>query len=117
MKERRINKLKQKQADFKSAEAHSVDISNKNDITSLNETLTKFYENRINEIRESYENQLKEIQKQVEYFKNLYEEEKAERKKVSNQYNSYLLGTAADNKKHWWQFGRKNAEQAPDSDN
>ena len=42
-----------------------------------------------------------------EYFKNLYEEEKSERIRTNAQYQTYLLGTAEDNKKHWWQFWNK----------
>ena len=41
------------------------------------------------------------------YFKNLYEEEKSERIRANAQYQTYLLGTAEDNKRHWWQFWNK----------
>ena len=58
-------------------------------------------------IEQSYENQLNEQKKQVEYFKNLYEEEKSERIRTNAQYQTYLLGTAEDNKRHWWQFWNK----------
>ena len=64
-------------------------------------------ENDMKEIKQSYENQLNEQKKQVEYFKNLYEEEKSERIRTNAQYQTYLLGTAEDNKKHWWQFWNK----------
>ena len=54
-----------------------------------------------------HEQQLNEQKKQVEYFKNLYEEEKSERIRANAQYQTYLLGTAEDNKRHWWQFWNK----------
>ena len=69
--------------------------------------LINFYETRLEEIKQSYENQLNEQKKQVEYFKNLYEEEKSERIRANAQYQTYLLGTAEDNKRHWWQFWNK----------
>lgn len=37
-----------------------------------------------------------------------YEEEKSERIKTNAQYQTYLLGTAEDNKRHWWKFWDKN---------
>ena len=64
---------------------------------------------RIEEMKQSYENQLNEQKKQVEYFKNLYEEEKSERIRANAQYQTYLLGTAEDNKKRWWQFWNRNS--------
>ena len=53
-----------------------LNIKPKNEVQaySLNETLINFYETRLEEIKQSYENQLNEQKKQVEYFKNLYEE-------------------------------------------
>ena len=54
----------------------SADSQGKEAKNSLNETLINFYETRLEEIKQSYENQLDEQKKQVEYFKNLYEEEK-----------------------------------------
>lgn len=107
LKERRINKIKQRNANLRQIDNKNIDNSNKNYDFGLNETLTHFYENRIEEIKQSYENQLKEQKQQVEYFKNLYEAEKNERIKVNNQYQSYLLGTAEDNKRHWWKFWDK----------
>ena len=85
----------------------SADSQGKEAKNSLNETLINFYETRLEEIKQSYENQLDEQKKQVEYFKNLYEEEKSERIRTNAQYQTYLLGTAEDNKKHWWQFWNK----------
>ena len=83
----------------------------KKKILGLNETLKNFYETRIEEMKQSYENQLNEQKKQVDYFKNLYEEEKSERMKTNAQYQTYLLGTAEDNKRHWWQFWNKNNKE------
>ena len=91
-----------KENDMKSADSQGKEAKN-----SLNETLINFYETRLEEIKQSYENQLNEQKKQVEYFKNLYEEEKSERIRTNAQYQTYLLGTAEDNKKHWWQFWNK----------
>lgn len=87
-------------------------VSNKkppllSDSESGGSTSLNFYETRLEEIKQSYENQLNEQKKQVEYFKNLYEEEKSERIRTNAQYQTYLLGTAEDNKRHWWQFWNK----------
>ena len=104
LKEKRVNRIKQKDASLMQVENKSVDKSIKNSENSLESTLVNFYETRIEEIKQSYENQLKEQKQQVEYFKSLYEEEKIERVKTNAQYQTYLLGTAEDNKKHWWKF-------------
>lgn len=104
LKERRINRMKQKNASLKQDENKNIDNSNENSIFSLNETLTNFYETRIEELKKNYENQLNEQKQQVEYFKNLYEDEKNERIKTNAQYQTYLIGTAEDNKRHWWRF-------------
>ena len=92
---------------LKENDMKSADFQGKEEKNSLNETLINFYETRLEEIKQSYENQLNEQKKQVEYFKNLYEEEKSERIRTNAQYQTYLLGTAEDNKKHWWQFWNK----------
>ena len=75
----------------------SADFQGKEEKNSLNETLINFYETRLEEIKQSYENQLNEQKKQVEYFKNLYEEEKSERIRANALYQTFLLGTAEDN--------------------
>lgn len=108
LKERQINRFKRKQIDLNESENKNVDNNVNNDVFSLNETLKNFYENRIEELKQNYESQLNEQKNQVEYFKNLYEEEKSERIKTNAQYQTYLLGTAEDNKRHWWQFWNKN---------
>ena len=110
LKERQINRVKRKQATLNDCENENTDNSVNNDVFSLNETLKNFYETRIEEMKQSYENQLNEQKKQVEYFKTLYEEEKEERIKTNAQYQTYLLGTAEDNKRHWWQFWNKDKE-------
>ena len=107
LKERRINRIKQKNASLIQDEGQNTDNSVKNSESSLNETLVNFYETRIEELKQSYENQLKEQKQQVEYFKSLYEEEKSERIKTNAQYQTYLIGTAEDNKNHWWNFWKK----------
>lgn len=107
LKERQINRVKRKQAISNEDEKENGDNSTNNDFFGLNETLKNFYETRIEEMKQSYENQINEQKKQVEYFKNLYEEEKSERIKTNAQYQTYLLGTAEDNKRHWWQFWNK----------
>lgn len=111
LKERRINRIKQKNAGLIQDESRNIDNSTKNNENSLNETLVNFYETRIEELKQSYENQLKEQKQQVEYFKNLYEEEKTERIKTNAQYQTYLIGTAEDNKRHWWQFWNKSYKE------
>lgn len=107
LKERRINRIKQKNASLKQDESKNVDNSINNNENSLNETIVNFYETRIEELKESYENQLREQKQQVEYFKSMYEEEKTERIKTNAQYQTYLIGTVEDNKRHWWQFWNK----------
>lgn len=111
LKERQINRIKQKQVELKENEIVNTKNSEDNTIFSLNETLKNFYETRMKELKETYENQINEKNKQVEYFKNLYEEEKSERIKTTAQYQTYLLGTAEDNKKHWWKFWNKNSKE------
>lgn len=111
LKERRINRIKQKNASLKQDESKNVDTLMNNSENSLNETLVNFYETRIEELKESYENQLREQKQQVEYFKSLYEEEKTERIKTNAQYQTYLIGTAEDNKRHWWQFWNRNMKE------
>ncbi|MBO6233354.1 MAG: hypothetical protein IJ068_03950 [Bacilli bacterium] len=107
LKERQINRVKRKQIISNEDEKENGNNSTNNDFFGLNETLKNFYETRIEEMKQSYENQINEQKKQVEYFKNLYEEEKSERIKTNAQYQTYLLGTAEDNKRHWWQFWNK----------
>ena len=104
--EKRANQLKQQSVSLKNVEQKNID-----NFVSLNETLINLYENRINELKETYENQLKEQKQQVDYFKNLYEQEKQERIQTNAQYQTYLLGTAEDNKRHWWQFKKKNEKE------
>ena len=107
LKEKQINRFKRNNVSLKENDMKSADSQGKEAKNSLNETLINFYETRLEEIKQSYENQLDEQKKQVEYFKNLYEEEKSERIRTNAQYQTYLLGTAEDNKKHWWQFWNK----------
>ena len=107
LKEKQINRFKRNNISLKENDMKSADFQGKEEKNSLNETLINFYETRLEEIKQSYENQLNEQKKQVEYFKNLYEEEKSERIRTNAQYQTYLLGTAEDNKKHWWQFLNK----------
>lgn len=107
LKEKQINRFKRNNVSLKEVNTKSIDFQEKEENNSLNETLINFYETRLEEIKQSYENQLNEQKKQVEYFKNLYEEEKSERIKTNAQYQTYLLGTAEDNKRHWWKFWNK----------
>ena len=107
LKEKQINRFKRNNVSLKENDMKSADSQGKEAKNSLNETLINFYETRLEEIKQSYENQLNEQKKQVEYFKNLYEEEKSERIRTNAQYQTYLLGTAEDNKRHWWQFWNK----------
>ena len=110
LKEKQINRFKRNNISLKENDMKSADFQGKEEKNSLNETLINFYETRLEEIKQSYENQLNEQKKQVEYFKNLYEEEKSERIRTNAQYQTYLLGTAED-KKHWWQFWNKDNKQ------
>lgn len=107
LKEKQINRFKRNNISLKENDIKSTNLQGKEENNSLNETLINFYETRLEEIKQSYENQLNEQKKQVEYFKNLYEEEKSERIRANAQYQTYLLGTAEDNKRHWWQFWNK----------
>jgi predicted ArsR family transcriptional regulator len=112
LKEKQINRFKRKQVDLNEDESKNTENSANSEFFSLNETLKNFYETRLEEIKQSYENQLKEKNQQVEYFKTLYEEEKSERIKTAAQYQTYLLGTAEDNKKHWWHFWNKSNKES-----
>lgn len=107
LKEKQINRFKRNNASLNEVDLKKLDFQEKEEKNGLNETLINFYETRLEEVKQSYENQLSEQRKQVEYFKNLYEEEKSERIKTNAQYQTYLLGTAEDNKKHWWKFWNK----------
>ena len=77
LKEKQINRFKRNNVSLKENDMKSADSQGKEAKNSLNETLINFYETRLEEIKQSYENQLDEQKKQVEYFKNLYEEEKS----------------------------------------
>lgn len=107
LKERQINRFKRNNESLNKESEKVIENKEKTDIFSLNETLINFYETRIEELKKSYENQIIEQKQQVEYFKGLYEQEKSERIKTSAQYQTYLLGTAEDNKRHWWKFWDK----------
>ena len=111
LKEKQINRFKRNNVSLKEVDTKSLDFQEKEEKQCLNETLINFYETRLEEIKQSYENQINEQKKQVEYFKNLYEEEKSERIRTNAQYQTYLLGTAEDNKRHWWQFWNKSNKE------
>ena len=113
LKEKQINRFKRNNVSLKEVDTKSLDFQEKEEKQCLNETLINFYETRLEEIKQSYENQINEQKKQVEYFKNLYEEEKSERIRTNAQYQTYLLGTAEDNKRHWWQFWNKSNKEIP----
>lgn len=106
LKDRQTNRMKHKSNVLNDGGSESFENSNKAEDKVLNQTLINFYENRIEELKKSYENQLLQQKAQVDYFRNLYEEEKSERKKINAQYQTYLLGTADDNQK-WWQFWKR----------
>lgn len=111
LKERQINRFKRNNESLNNNIEQMPKNKEKFDNFGLNETLVNFYETRIEEMKKSYENQIQEKNQQVEYFKNLYEEEKSERIRTNAQYQTYLLGTAEDNKKHWWKFWNKNNKE------
>lgn len=111
LKERQINRFKRNN-DSLNLNNEQISKNKENfENVGLNETLINFYETRLKELKENYENQINEKNKQVEYFKNLYEDEKSERIKTTAQYQTYLLGTAEDNKRHWWKFWNKNNKE------
>ena len=83
LKEKQINRFKRNNISLKENDIKSTNLQGKEENNSLNETLINFYETRLEEIKQSYENQL------------------------NAQYQTYLLGTAEDNKRHWWQFWNK----------
>lgn len=111
LKERQINRFKRNNESLNNNIEQMPKNKEKFDNFGLNETLVNFYETRIEEMKKSYEKQIQEKNQQVEYFKNLYEEEKSERIRTNAQYQTYLLGTAEDNKKHWWKFWNKNNKE------
>ena len=108
LKEKQINRIKQKNIKFNDEGEKKVENTEFSSFNGLNETLRNFYETRIEELKKTYEEQLSEHKKQVEYFKTLYEEEKNERIRTNAQYQTFLIGTAEDNKRHWWQFWNRN---------
>lgn len=116
LKERQINRMKQKNIKVNNEEEKDTESSAGISFNGLNETLTNFYETRIEELKKSYEEQLLEQKRQVEYFKSLYEEEKNERIRTNNQYQTFLIGTAEDNKRHWWQFWNRNEKNNKEID-
>lgn len=111
LKERQINRFKRNNESLNIKNEQMPRNKENFESIGLNETLINFYETRMKELKETYENQINEKNKQVEYFKNLYEEEKSERIKTTAQYQTYLLGTAEDNKRHWWKFWNKNNKE------
>ena len=111
LKERQINRFKRNNESLNNNIQQIPKNTENFGETGLNETLINFYETRMKELKETYENQINEKNKQVEYFKSLYEEEKSERIKTTAQYQTYLLGTAEDNKRHWWKFWNKSNKE------
>ena len=93
LKEKQINRFKRNNISLKENDMKSADFQGKEEKNSLNETLINFYETRLEEIKQSYENQLNEQKKQVEYFKNLYEEEKSERIRTNARPRSVKIIT------------------------
>lgn len=104
LKDKQINQFNNRNSTCHSKQDENADIANKTNFNNYYSTLINLYEDRLNEMKENYEIQLKEQKQQVEYFKTLYESEKSERIKVVNQYNTYLLDTAENNNKRFWQF-------------
>ncbi|MCI8641840.1 MAG: hypothetical protein HFJ59_08295 [Clostridia bacterium] len=111
LKEKQINRFKRNNESLNNNIEQMPKNKENFDNFGLNETLINFYETRIEEMKKTYENQINESKQQVEYFKSLYEEEKSERMKTTAQYQTYLLGTAEDNKRHWWKFWTKNNKE------
>lgn len=108
LQDKKSKQIKQQNNGLKDVAQKNTDKSINYDELGLQTTLLNFYEKRIEELKESYEKQLQEQKQQVDYFKEQYEKEKEERIKTNAQYQTFLLGTAEDNKKaHWWHF-RKN---------
>lgn len=85
LKEKRLNKIKRKAKKLNSDDGKSSDKSMINDKIWLNEKLSNMYEERINE-----------LQKQVDYFKGLYENEKEERKSINDKYQNFLITLSED---------------------
>lgn len=85
LKEKRVNKIKRKAKKLNSDDSKSSDKSMINDKIWLHEKLTNMYEERI-----------KELQKQVDYFKGLYENEKEERKAINDKYQNFLILLSED---------------------
>lgn len=111
LKEKQINRFKRNNESLNNNIEQMPKNKENFDNFGLNETLINFYVTRIEEMKKNYENQINESKQQVEYFKSLYEEEKSERIKTTTQYQTYLLGTAEDNKRHWWKFWNKNNKE------
>lgn len=85
LKEKRVNKIKRKSKKLNTDNSKSSEKSMISDKIWLNEKLTNMYEERINE-----------LQKQVDYFKGLYENEKEERKAINDKYQNFLISLSED---------------------
>lgn len=85
LKEKRVNKIKRKAKKLNTDNSKSSEKSMISDKIWLNEKLTNMYEERI-----------KELQKQVDYFKELYEKEKEERKAINDKYQNFLISLSED---------------------
>lgn len=85
LKEKRVNKIKRKAKKLNSDNSKSNEKSMIIDTIWLNKKLTAMYEERINE-----------LQKQVDYFKGLYENEKEERKAITDKYQNFLISLFKD---------------------
>lgn len=85
LKEKRVNKIKRKSKKLNSDDSKSSEKSMISDAIWLNEKLSNMYEERINE-----------LQKQVDYFKGLYENEKEERKAINDKYQNFLISLSKD---------------------
>lgn len=85
LKEKRVNNIKRKSKKLNSDDSKSSEKSMISDTIWLNEKLSNMYEERI-----------KELQKQVDYFKGLYENEKEERRLINDKYQNFLISLSED---------------------
>lgn len=99
LKSIQLNKIRKRATSLKKERGQDLENIEKDIKVNVNESITKLYEKRIEELKESYEILLEEKEKQIECFKSLFLEEKNERIKLNEQYQEMLLNTAKNQEK------------------
>lgn len=99
LKSIRLNKIRKSTTSLKQERGKNLEDIEEDIKVSVNESITKLYEKRIEELKKSYEILLEEKEKQIECFKSLFLEEKNDRIKLNEQYQEMLLNIARNQEK------------------